>query len=422
MLSVAKLTLGQEAYYEQQVARGVDDYYAGRGESPGIWAGRGSAILEARRRRRRRRSSARCCAASTRRRRTPACAGASGRSPCGRSTSRAASGATSRSDSPRSPATTSSSRARRASACCTRSPRTSGCAGRSGEAHESAWQAALGYLEREACVVRRGQRRQRPRARRGVRRRRVPAPHLAGAGPAPAHARDRRQPLAGRGRAMAALDGEAILAPTGSPPATSTRPTCGTSSATGSAFDWTEPVKGMGEIEGVPERRSEPSRRAASRWSSTWKRSALKALPPPAWPPSPPGRRRIRRPARLRGLEGPRGRAGPVQRELNGLVSLPSRARSRRPRRAGRAAARTGRVNRDSDDVHDAGHRPCGYRLVAPGCGRRSSARARRGAVAERRRGGRAADELETASGIPTRTAAACCSTPSAPAACQTAA
>ncbi len=46
MLSVAKLTLGQEAYYEQQVARGLDDYYAGRGESPGIWAGRGAEELE----------------------------------------------------------------------------------------------------------------------------------------------------------------------------------------------------------------------------------------------------------------------------------------------------------------------------------------------------------------------------------------
>ncbi len=42
MLSVAKLTLGQEAYYEQQVARGLDDYYAGRGESPGLWAGSGA--------------------------------------------------------------------------------------------------------------------------------------------------------------------------------------------------------------------------------------------------------------------------------------------------------------------------------------------------------------------------------------------
>jgi conjugative relaxase-like TrwC/TraI family protein len=46
VLSVAKLTLGQEAYYEQQVARGLDDYYAGNGESPGIWAGRGAAELE----------------------------------------------------------------------------------------------------------------------------------------------------------------------------------------------------------------------------------------------------------------------------------------------------------------------------------------------------------------------------------------
>lgn len=46
MLSVAKLTLGQEAYYEQQVAGGLDDYYAGRGESPGIWTGSGAAELE----------------------------------------------------------------------------------------------------------------------------------------------------------------------------------------------------------------------------------------------------------------------------------------------------------------------------------------------------------------------------------------
>jgi conjugative relaxase-like TrwC/TraI family protein len=45
VLSVAKLTLGQEAYYEQQVAGGLDDYYAGRGESPGLWAGSGAAGL-----------------------------------------------------------------------------------------------------------------------------------------------------------------------------------------------------------------------------------------------------------------------------------------------------------------------------------------------------------------------------------------
>lgn len=45
MLSVAKLTPGQEGYYERSVAAGIDDYYAGRGESPGLWTGRGAAGL-----------------------------------------------------------------------------------------------------------------------------------------------------------------------------------------------------------------------------------------------------------------------------------------------------------------------------------------------------------------------------------------
>jgi len=46
VLSVAKLTPGQEGYYERSVAAGIDDYYAGRGESPGIWVGRGALALE----------------------------------------------------------------------------------------------------------------------------------------------------------------------------------------------------------------------------------------------------------------------------------------------------------------------------------------------------------------------------------------
>ncbi|MGH3042101.1 MAG: MobF family relaxase, partial [Gaiellaceae bacterium] len=45
MLSVAKLTPGQEAYYERSVAAGLDDYYAGTGEAPGEWTGRGAAGL-----------------------------------------------------------------------------------------------------------------------------------------------------------------------------------------------------------------------------------------------------------------------------------------------------------------------------------------------------------------------------------------
>jgi conjugative relaxase-like TrwC/TraI family protein len=45
VLSVAKLTLGQEAYYEQAVAAGLDDYNAGRGESPGLWSGSGAEAI-----------------------------------------------------------------------------------------------------------------------------------------------------------------------------------------------------------------------------------------------------------------------------------------------------------------------------------------------------------------------------------------
>src|ERR671931_1433410 len=46
VLSVSKLTPGQEGYYERSVAAGLDDYYAGRGESPGVWIGRGARELE----------------------------------------------------------------------------------------------------------------------------------------------------------------------------------------------------------------------------------------------------------------------------------------------------------------------------------------------------------------------------------------
>jgi conjugative relaxase-like TrwC/TraI family protein len=42
MLSIGKLVLGQQRYYEQQVAHGGDDYYSGRGETPGEWTGAGT--------------------------------------------------------------------------------------------------------------------------------------------------------------------------------------------------------------------------------------------------------------------------------------------------------------------------------------------------------------------------------------------
>jgi conjugative relaxase-like TrwC/TraI family protein len=45
MLSIGKIALGQHRYYEQQVAGGGDDYYSGRGEAPGEWVGSGAEEL-----------------------------------------------------------------------------------------------------------------------------------------------------------------------------------------------------------------------------------------------------------------------------------------------------------------------------------------------------------------------------------------
>ena len=45
MLSIGKLTVEQSRYYERQVAQGRDDYYSGRGESPGRWTGAGAETL-----------------------------------------------------------------------------------------------------------------------------------------------------------------------------------------------------------------------------------------------------------------------------------------------------------------------------------------------------------------------------------------
>jgi conjugative relaxase-like TrwC/TraI family protein len=46
VLSIGKLTVEQSRYYERPVAQGRDDYYSGRGQSPGRWTGSGAAALE----------------------------------------------------------------------------------------------------------------------------------------------------------------------------------------------------------------------------------------------------------------------------------------------------------------------------------------------------------------------------------------
>ena len=45
VLSMWKLRVGVEAYYLAQVASGLDDYYAGAGEAPGVWMGGGTDTL-----------------------------------------------------------------------------------------------------------------------------------------------------------------------------------------------------------------------------------------------------------------------------------------------------------------------------------------------------------------------------------------
>jgi conjugative relaxase-like TrwC/TraI family protein len=45
MLSISKIGAGQEAYYLDAVAQGVEDYYLGHGEAPGSWAGSATELL-----------------------------------------------------------------------------------------------------------------------------------------------------------------------------------------------------------------------------------------------------------------------------------------------------------------------------------------------------------------------------------------
>ena len=47
MLTIGKLGVSRDRleYYEAQVAAGAEDYYAGRGESPGRWRGSGARAL-----------------------------------------------------------------------------------------------------------------------------------------------------------------------------------------------------------------------------------------------------------------------------------------------------------------------------------------------------------------------------------------
>lgn len=253
LLSVAKLALGQEAYYEQQVARGVDDYYAGRGESPGLWAGTGSASLglvgvvgdgdlgtllrgvnpaSAERLRspvRERTITVRTLdvEAGEWREEQKRLAPVSGYDlvfSCPKSISVLH-------------ALTADERVRREIS----------------EAHEASWQAALAYLEREACVVRRGKGGHVREYGAGFvsaafrhRTSRAQDPHLH------THVIVANTARAGDGE-WRALDGEAILKTYRLAAGYLYEAQLRHELTIRLGLEWTQPVKGMGEIAAVPE-------------------------------------------------------------------------------------------------------------------------------------------------------------------------
>jgi conjugative relaxase-like TrwC/TraI family protein len=253
MLSVAKLTLGQEAYYERQVARGLDDYYAGRGESPGIWAGGGSTgiglvgvigdgelgtLLRG------------VDPATEERLRSPVRARTITRRTLDVATGewreepqqlKPVSGYDLVFSCPKSVsllhALTDDAQVR----------------GEVSEAHEASWQAALGYLEREACIVRRGKGGAvrehgegfvaaafRHRTSRGQ------DPHLH------THVVVANMTRTADGE-WRALDGEAILQTYRLAAGYLYEAQIRHELTRRLGVEWTEPVKGMGEIRGVPE-------------------------------------------------------------------------------------------------------------------------------------------------------------------------
>jgi conjugative relaxase-like TrwC/TraI family protein len=253
VLSVAKLAAGQEAYYEHQVASGLEDYLAGRGESPGLWVGSGAEEL--------------------------GLAGVVGDGELG-----VLLGGMSPADGARlrapAPARTITVRELDVTTgvwrdepkvlapvagfdlvfSCPKSVSLLHALADDedvrravSEAHEAAWRAALGYLEREACVVRRGRGGAIREHGAGFvaaafrhRTSRAQDPHLH------THVIVANLARAGDGK-WRALDGEAILRTY--------------RLAAGYLYEaqlrgqlnrslgvrWREPVKGMAEIEGVPE-------------------------------------------------------------------------------------------------------------------------------------------------------------------------
>ena len=340
VLSVAKLTLGQEAYYEQQVAGGLDDYYAGRGESPGLWAGSGASALGLV-------GVVEDGGLGTLLRGVDPASGAVLRAPVRERTitvrtldvesgewreeqKRLApvSGYDLVFSCPKSVsllhALTDDERVRREMS----------------EAHEAAWQAALGYLEREACVVRRGHGGAVREHGEGFvaaafrhRTSRAQDPHLH------THVIVANMARTADGE-WRALDGEAILRTYRLAAGYLYEAQLRHELTRRLGLEWTEPVKGMADLVAGPGGGDpgvlDPAAVAAS---STWRHSARRASPPPASRRSRPGRRRSRSTCRGCASSGWRGRPSTAWAGVSssGSCRQPS---ARRPLRSCRSSSR----------------------------------------------------------------------------------
>ncbi|MGH3030818.1 MAG: MobF family relaxase, partial [Gaiellaceae bacterium] len=250
---MAKLTVGQEAYYEQQVATGLDDYYAGRGESPGMWAGSGAEELGLK-------GVVEDGDLGTLLRGVDPASGRTLRAPVARRT------------------ITVRTLDSESGEWCEERKRLAPVAGFDlvfscpksvsllhaltedesvrrdvSEAHESAWWAALVYLEREACVVRRGQGGALREHGQGFvaatfrhRTSRAQDPHLH------THVIVANMARAPDGE-WRALDGEALLRTYRLAAGYLYEAHLRRELTRRLGVSWSEPVKGMGELKGVPE-------------------------------------------------------------------------------------------------------------------------------------------------------------------------
>ena len=208
MLSIGKLGAGQERYYLDKVAEGAEDYYSGEGEAEGYWLGdaaaRAGPLGKVEPRPARRDAD----------RQQPG----DGRAawPAPRRRPRPVPGFDLTFSAPKSVSLTWALGGHPVAAEVK-------------EAHRAAVEAALDYMQRDACWTRRGAGGARVRPRQRLPRRRLRPPLLARRrSPAP-HPRPDRQRDQGAGRAAGPGSTTRRSTTTRRPPATSTRPTCATS-------------------------------------------------------------------------------------------------------------------------------------------------------------------------------------------------